>query len=280
LNDLAMVFRCRFACPLLLLAVAVCAACMDSSNGGAARATGNVVDVAVSTGSISAPDSTASGWRTVRVAEDSGSHIVVLFRLPADWSEAELATLLTDIDTGSVTPAPAVALGGPEIGNSGEVILNVQPGVYVLACVTRDSEGHRHAVRGEARVLVAHDPSVNAAEPVATDSIDMSDFAFLRGETWKSGNHLIRIANHGMQDHQLRIARVRDGFTAQQVLTAEDPATLLTGVAGMARMGPGQVAYLPIDLTPGLYLFTCLVRDPKSGKAHAELGMFRPVQVE
>ncbi|MEO7822491.1 MAG: hypothetical protein ABIS15_02710 [Gemmatimonadaceae bacterium] len=51
-------------------------------------------------------------------------------------------------------------------------------------------------------------------------------------------------------------------------------------VVGVARIGPGQVAYLPMFLEPGSYLATCLVQDPRTKTAHIEMGMFKAIQVE
>ena len=48
----------------------------------------------------------------------------------------------------------------------------------------------------------------------------------------------------------------------------------------MARLGPGAIAYLPVELSPGEYVLYCLVSDPATGRPHIELGMFRSIQVQ
>jgi hypothetical protein len=63
-------------------------------------------------------------------------------------------------------------------------------------------------------------------------------------------------------------------------LEAEEPGDVATSVAGLARLGPGQAAYLPVDLPPGRYVMHCLVADPASGQPHVELGMLRAIEVE
>jgi len=45
-------------------------------------------------------------------------------------------------------------LRGPEVGDIGEVVIQFTPGRYVLGCVRRGREGHRHASTGEAKILV------------------------------------------------------------------------------------------------------------------------------
>jgi uncharacterized cupredoxin-like copper-binding protein len=51
-------------------------------------------------------------------------------------------------------------------------------------------------------------------------------------------------------------------------------------VAGVARLGPGAVAYLPVELPPGTYVLYCLTPDAASGRPHIQLGMFRAIEVE
>ncbi|HYW30035.1 MAG TPA: hypothetical protein VE869_00915, partial [Gemmatimonas sp.] len=93
------------------------------------------VHVTVRTGSIMAPDSVRLGWTRLRVEETEGAHIVVVFRLPSATTSADVAAFVTALDTAPSTPSPGVAIGGPEVGALGDVIVNLTPGVYVLACV-------------------------------------------------------------------------------------------------------------------------------------------------
>jgi hypothetical protein len=240
------------------------------------------IAIKVGDGTLTMPDTIPAGWRRVRVTETGATHIVVFFRLPAESSESSVQLFLNALDSTANTPAPAVALGGPEIGTVGDVVLQITPGRYVVACVARRDENHRHASAGEARTVIAIDAkdAVGHSSPVATVQVDMIDFAYTGEQSWPSGTQLIRVVNNGTQDHQLRIARVADGVTLRQIMEADDPRSMMTGVAGVARMSAGQEARLPIDLAPGNYLLSCLVADPKSRRSHAELGMVRMVRVE
>lgn len=73
-------------------------------------------------------------------------------------------------------------------------------------------------------------------------------------EVGDSGRHLLAVRNVGAQDHQLRLARLRPGATVRDWMDADDPGEVVTDVAGVARLGAGQSAYLPVDLAAGEYV--------------------------
>ena len=108
----------------------------------------------------------------------------------------------------------------------------------------------------------------------------MVDFAYVGAERWPAGSHLLRIENRGRQDHHLRIARLRAGSTLQDWMEADDPGAHATTISGVARLGPGADAYLPVELPRGAYVLYCLVPDAASGRPHVALGMFRAIHVE
>lgn len=239
--------------------------------------------VAVRTGAITAPDSARPGWTRVHVEEAEDSHIVVVFRLPATSSSSDVREFVAALDTAPNTPRPGVAMGGPEVGLRGDVIVHLTPGTYVLACVRRGKDGHRHAITGESSALhvqpVTSADSIRAAAPQSTHTVRMIDFAFTGPERWASGAQLLQIVNTGEQDHQLRLARLRDGASLQTWMSAEDPKTVAKSIAGMARIGPGEVAYLPVDLEPGTYIAYCLITDLSTKRSHTEMGMLREIHV-
>ncbi|WP_310571010.1 hypothetical protein [Gemmatimonas sp.] len=262
-------------------------ACRDvpntNANTNASANAGADVSVTVRAGAIVAPDTVRPGWARVRVDEADGEHIVVVFRLPTTTTAADVPAFVAALDTAPATPRPAVAVGGPEVGSRGDVIVHLTPGVYVLACVRRGDDGHRHAYGGESRIVHvrAGQPgdSTFAAPPPSTQAVRLIDFAFVGPDEWAPGPALLRIETTGPQDHQLRLARLRDGASVQAWMAADDPDTVAATIAGMARVGAGQVAYLPIDLTRGTYIAYCVVADVATKRPHVELGMLRMIHV-
>lgn len=257
------------------------AACGDTARPGA---TGSAdVRVSVRTGVITAPDSVPPGWRRLRVDETEGEHIVIVFRMPPGATAGDVATFVAALDTAPATPSPGVAVGGPEVGAQGEVIVHLTPGLHVLACVSRGAGGHRHAGAGESRILHVRSATVAdssfAAPPPSAETVRLADFAYLGPDHWAPGPHLLRIENTGRQDHQLRLARLRDGASLQTWMTADDPDTVATAIVGVARVGAGEVAYVPVALAPGSYVAYCLVADATTRRPHVALGMLRAIQV-
>ncbi len=266
--------------PLLsLIAVTALSGCRERAPSPSPAE--NALPITVRAGNMSAPDSAASGWTRVHVDDGAEKHIVVLFRLPAESTPDDVAAFVAALDTAPATPAPAVAIGGPEVGARSDVIVRLAGGVYVLACVRRGDDGHRHASAGESAVVHVRGTAVADTTPAPkhTQTVRLMDFAYAGDEQWAAGQQLLRIENTGAQDHQLRLARLRDGATMAQWMEAENPDSVATTVAGMARIGAGEIAYLPVDLTIGRYVVYCLIADPARKLPHIELGMLRAIDV-
>ncbi len=236
--------------------------------------------VSVADRSIAAPDTVAAGWQTMRVEEDGAGHIVVAYRLSGNTTAAGVAAFLVALDTARITPTEAVAIGGPEVGDTGEVVVNLTPGTYVLACVRRHDDGHRHASQGEWHIVEAVGPSQGEPPVDSVIEVRMADFAFVTDVPWHPGHKLLKVVNTGREDHQLRIDRLHAGATLQDWIAAEDRSQLAEPIAGVARTGPGQTVYLPMQLSPGTYVLYCLVPSAATGEPHAILGMIRAVTVE
>lgn len=235
--------------------------------------------VTVAPGQVSAPDTVRPGWSRLRVEETGGGHIVVVFRLPDETVSSDLPSFLAALDTARMTPEGALALGGPEIGEVGEIVLDLTPGVYVLACLLRGDDGHRHAMAGEVRMVHVAGQRHDAEPPGDAIMLSMRDFIYYTDAPWPAGAQTLHVINDGREDHQLRIDRLDAGVTLNDWLRADDKSTVAEPFAGVARTSPGQAAYLPVLLEPGTYVLYCLIPAARSDAIHAEIGMIRAVVV-
>lgn len=238
--------------------------------------------VAVGKGYVRAPDHAGPGWTRMRVEEDGAGHIAVVFRVQAGLSDSAIAVLRAVLDTAAGSPRGVKALGGPEVGDTGEVIVHLTPGRYLLGCVRRGADGHRHLAGGEWKTFLVRPgaPDVaHAKPPAARHTVRMVDFAFIGDETWIAGPQVLRVENTGTQDHQLRIVKLRPGATMKDWINAPNPGAFAQPVAGLSRTSAGETSYLPLDLGAGSYVAHCLVTDPKTGKEHIFLGMYRLIVI-
>ncbi|MEO8564382.1 MAG: hypothetical protein ABI601_20075 [bacterium] len=241
------------------------------------------LSVAVRKDAIEAPDSIGSGWTRLHLDKEKGRHVVVLFRLR---DGVEPTAFLAALDTARMTPSTGLAVGGPEVVRNAEVVMDLTPGRYVLACMVRDTIGaRRHLVTGESKAFVVTPRrSANRATakpPSASTEVHMMDFAYRAPERWRRGAQWVRVSNEGKEDHLLLIARLRDGATLREWATATLTDTVVAKpLTGVARTSPGGVVYLPLSLSPGRYVLHCRVQHSVSGMLHEKMGMFKEITVE
>lgn len=265
------------AAPLLACALSL-AACERSAPASAAGAA-----LLVTWPAATVPQTVAAGWTPLRLRlADSVGHNAVALRVPAGMTPQAFVAAL---DTAVATPPGGVALGGPEsptqAGETSEAIVRLDTGTVVVACLLRDAGGHRHAARGEWRAIEvrAAGGASAAAAPASAIEVRATDFAFATAATWPAGAQRVRVRNVGAGDHLLLLARMHDGLGLREWMDARDVSTVADPAVGIARLSAGQEAYLPVTLRDGTYVLFCLVRDPKTRKLHADLGMVRTVQV-
>src|SRR2546421_614202 len=90
------------------------------------------------------------------------------------------------------------------------------------------------------------------------------DFSFDLPETLPAGLVTITMNNVGTQPHQAILARLNQGVTSDQVLSAavkspNDALPLLTSVGGPGSIDPNQSSEVILNLSPGQYVATCFV---------------------
>ncbi|MEO8635725.1 MAG: hypothetical protein ABI587_10660 [Gemmatimonadales bacterium] len=268
---------------LLISLGALVLACHPASPRARSPVITNIV-VGVSDSGITAPDTIVAGWTRVQlVPRRPHNHNVVVFRLPPEMTATAFARAM---DTAAATIAGAVALGGPEMpppeADTSAMLLHLTPGRYLLGCVLTHADHHRHLLTGEMRWLevVAGPDAVPDSSVTPTDSVTLVDFAVGVAETLTPGPHRLVLVNAGTQDHHLVVERLRPGKSLADWVASTDTAGVSQGLGGATRISPGQAETWEVSLTPGIYVFFCLVPERTSRKPHAELGMIRQITVD
>lgn len=200
---------------------------------------------------------------------------------------------------GALQGPPEAALGmvslagGPNAVNPGlsqTVTLNLAPGNYVALCFVSGADQVPHLAKGMVASLqvapapsgAAAAPNPVAAEPSASASLTLKDYAFELPANVKAGPQVWKITNNGPEPHEFTLLRVKEGKTIEDVLNAmqsgqgEPP---IDSAGGLAAVAAGTTAWVDLDLKPGAYIAICFVPDA-SGKPHFQHGMMSPFTVQ
>lgn len=235
------------------------------------------------------PDTISSGWTTIVLHNDGPTlHHLLLLRLTEGKTLADFRSAVSEMKPGEMLPpAWAVPAGGvnpPDPGAETRATLNIEPGDYAVACIVDVPDHIPHMMKGMISGLTVT-PSAGpaAAEPVADMTIKLIDFAFAPSAPMTAGHHIVKVVNMGTQPHELEIIKLGEGKTMDDLghwgMTFEGPLPG-TSLGGAAPMAPGQVEYVPLDLTPGNYAMLCFVPDPtKDNMLHLAEGMALPFTI-
>ena len=284
--------------------VAVLPACATedkASRQNPATAAPNLVSLGATEYAFQAPDTIPTGWTTLRLANRGQElHYGHIVRLDSGRTVPELVDAYAEaIRTSGPRPKWVTRFGGPggvAPGDSSSVTQYLEPGSYVWICPIEDSGGHPHFAKGEFKSFVVHaaGPATDrAAAPEADVVVRLLDFSFAF-DSLRTGRHTIRVENAGVEPHDLALLKLAPGKTAEDLRAwlnperarradqAGDPPppleSMVTGVGGIAAIGPGMEVFFEADITPGEYVMACMATAP-DGRSHIEHGMIRHISV-
>lgn len=240
---------------------------------------------------FSLPDTVPAGLVRLRLVDlGTQPHQAILTRLdPGESAQAHVASV-EQFQRGGAFPGWSDDPGGPGVvsaGDSSEVIVELAPGHYMVACyVGHRRPGPDHAQRGMVREFeVVAAPGEQPAAPAADLTIELMDYTFRLSAPITAGPHIIHVINRGPQEHELQIARVLPGHTGKEAVAwLESPAPGLPApiraVGGLNGLAPKKEAYVVTTLTPGDYLIGCGVPDSADARPHFAHGMVYAVHVD
>ena len=262
-----------------------------------------VVSLAASEYAFEAPDTIAPGWTTLQLANHGQEvHYGHIVQLEPGRTVEDLVDAYTEaIRTSGPRPKWVKRFGGPggvPPGGSSSVTQYLEPGDYVWICPIEDSTGAPHFGKGEVKPFTVHAaggaPPSAAAAPQGDVEVRLLDFSFAVDTPLTAGKHTIRVANAGVEPHDLVLMKLAPGRSAEDLAMwlnpeqarrdkpASDPpasmADLGTLGGGIAAIAPGMEAFFDLELAAGEYVLLCMATAP-DGKSHIEHGMIRQVSV-
>ncbi len=233
------------------------------------------------------PDTIPSGMTTLVLHNNGPSlHHLMLMRLENGKTVEDLKAAVAALKPTDMPPTWAVPAGGvnpPMPGSDTRATLDIEPGHYAVVCFVDVPDHIPHIMKGMIRGLTVTKSTKPSAAPPASDlTVTEIDFGFVPSAPFTAGHHVVKVENKGKQPHELGLIRLGEGKTLDDL--AAWGATYAgplpgTSLGGAAPMMPGQVEYVPFDLTPGNYALLCFVIDPKTGKPHLAEGMALPFAI-
>jgi hypothetical protein len=234
---------------------------------------------------FAAPDTLRAGLITLRMHNRGIEyHHAQLVRLEQGRSFADLAAAIRQ---GGHGPSPSWLrhVGGPGAaapGDSSDATLELTPGRYAVLCLIPGPDGQPHLAKGMMKPIevVAGAP----APPVRSDLVMvLDDYNFELSGVLRPGVQTIEVTNAAGQPHEVVVARLEPGSTAQEFLTwamdgaqGEPAGRFLGGTVGLDR---GERNWITLDLVPGRYLLLCFLPDAADHRPHVAHGMIRQLEV-
>ncbi len=271
---------------LLLLAVA----CAPSQPGATATnaAASDIPEIIVQGHdfAFTGPDQVEAGLVKITLENDGKEpHQANLARLQDGKTLDDLAAAMKQ------SPEAALPLlefvGGPNtIDPHGrqEVIAKLREGTYVMICFVASPDGTPHVAKGMIKPLkvVASSKPTASTDPKTDGVATLKDFTIAVPSSVKAGRQTWKVVNDGAEPHELTLIRLAPGKMMQDVtayLAKPSGPPPFEDAGGIGALSPGVSGWAVLDLQPGSYVALCFVPDPKTGKAHVDLGMVTPFTV-
>ena len=226
------------------------------------------------------PDRIPAGLVTMQVVnKGQDMHQIQVLRLPEGKTSEDFRAAIS-ADAGRL-PEWVKFVGGPNAvrpGGASTATMNLAEGRYLLICIIPNQQGVPHVALGMQKALTVKGgkPST-VSDPKARVTITQEDFRFVLSGPIKPGTHMVRVANHGSQPHEVVLVKLAPGASAREFGEAVEPGA--SGpppgmpVGGVVGIEKGEQAFFTADFAPGRYGLICFFPDPVTGKPHYAQGM-------
>lgn len=275
--------------PALLGLLAV-AACGPGGDAPAVAVAPPVVTFLATDFAFSGPEEIAAGHTTIRMeaaASATELHHIQLVKLEEGRT---LQDLLAAMATPGPLPSWARLMGGPNApvpGGSSEVVVELTEGNWAAICVI-PGPGGPHFAQGMVHGFTVVPNRAPAPAPEAHIIATMTEYGYSFSAPLTAGTHTIRVDNAGRQPHELIIARLDEGKTAQDmvnfILALEGHGEPMpppgTPMGGTTNFEPGVHNWITVTLEPGEYAVVCVFPDAGDGRPHMLHGMAQQITVQ
>ncbi len=228
----------------------------------------NIIDLTAMDYAFGMPSEIKSGWVTFRMKNiGKEEHVAVLEKVSDTLSIEQVQNMTTtSLESGNFAPLfqhTQNAWGGPGLlsaGLTGETTVYLEPGIYVMICGVKTSEGKFHYQEGMIKSLVVQESENQASKPKQTVDITLSNYAFSAKEPLGKGDQIINIKSEESGNHDLHIAKLKPGQSLdlfrKWMRTVEAPSPF-EFIGGAEQTIPGNPSTFKVEFTPGRYAVGC-----------------------
>ena len=276
----------------LIAIVALVAACTAGNEAPRtdAAAAPIVVTLTATDYAFEAPETIPAGFTTFRMVNNSDQfHMAQLIKLEGGKTLGDFLQAYSEaFRTVGPRPAWAKRLGGPgaaEPQGESNATQYLEAGSYVWICLVNPPPDRiPHVMKGMAHSFVVRANGATAASRTAPESgviLRLVDYRFSISAPLTVARHMIHVENMGAEPHEVGLVKLAPGKTRQDLeawlknLEGPPPASSVGGVSSLAA---NTEAYFEANLTPGDYIFFCLVTAP-DGRPHTAHGMFQHIRI-
>lgn len=251
-----------------------------------------VVTIIVTDYGYEAPETVQAGLTAFHIVNHGEQpHTATIVRLEAGRTLAEYIEAYGEANrTRGARPDWATFLGGSAAfrqHDEGKVTIELEPGNYAWVCFVPGPDGVAHLLKHkQAQAFVVQPRSEDATAPgplEPTVSLQMFDYTYQISAPIRSGKHMIRVENMGVEPHHVLLFKLGAQKTAadfqswmRSEMQGDGPATF---VGAMAELSKATGAYFEAELSTGEYALVCLVAG-RDEVPHFEKGMIHYVRVE
>jgi hypothetical protein len=275
----------RILPPLGLLGIAL-SACSPS------QADERTIDVVAVDYAFEAPDTVEPGPAVLRLTNKGAvAHEVIVMKLRPGVSAVQLlaAQRRDESFRPSLEGGVAVLFANPGTTGDGRLVVDFEAGRdYALWCNFQDGEGAPlHSAMGMFKQIHVGGAGARlATRPARHVVVDARDYVFRVADTLPAGETEFVLTNSGAHRHEASFGRLASGVAATALPDAymkgdavdallDDDGAVLT-----AYGGEGNTFAVRINLLSGrTYVLFCELADAPDAPPHAQMGMFKTIQV-